>query len=71
MINNSNYYDFRFNVRYTKFSRNLSLDIFKLNSNPLGNTWLLHGNPIKHVGNAHGDLVVGNDKELRVTGEFL
>ena len=66
-----NYYDFRFNVRYTKFSRDLTLDILELNGNPLGDAWLLHRNPIKHVGNAHGDLAVGNDEELRVAGELL
>ena len=52
-------------------SSDLALDIFELDGNPLGDAWLLHGNPVKHVGNAHGDLVVGNNEELRIAGELL
>ena len=54
-----------------RFSGNLPLNVLELNSNPLGDAWLLHRNPIKHVGNAHGDLAVGNDEELRVAGELF
>lgn len=54
-----------------KFSSDLALNIFEFNGNPLGDTWLLHCNPIKDVGNAHGDLAVGNNKKLRVAGELL
>jgi len=54
-----------------KFLSDLPLDLFELDGYSLGYAGLLHGDTIKHVGNAHGDLVVGDNEELGVFGEFF
>ena len=51
--------------------RDLPLNVFELNGNPLGHAGFLHGNPIKYVGDTHGGFVVSNNKELCILGKFF